>query len=111
MKVPRRVEYSKFIEAALPRVNKFDYVNFPIVYSNWDNSARSHLDSIVFTNFKLELFEEYLKRGIDYVQDFSKDEKIVFIKSWNEWAEGNYLEPDQEFGMEMLKRLRKVVEK
>jgi glycosyl transferase family WbsX len=33
----------------------------------------------------------------------------VFIKSWNEWAEGNYLEPDQKFGHEYLNALKSAV--
>ena len=33
-------------------------------------------------------------------------ERVVVIKSWNEWAEGNYLEPDAEFGLGRLEALR-----
>ena len=32
-------------------------------------------------------------------------EQVVVIKSWNEWAEGNYLEPDAEFGLGRLEAL------
>jgi lipopolysaccharide biosynthesis protein len=35
---------------------------------------------------------------VSLVQDFPRDHRIVFIKSWNEWAEGNHIEPDIRFG-------------
>lgn len=36
-----------------------------------------------------------------------KDEhKILFLRSWNEWAEGNYMEPDLKFGKGYLDALR-----
>jgi len=37
------------------------------------------------------------------------NQRLVFIKSWNEWAEGNYLEPDQKFGLDYLKVVREEV--
>jgi len=37
------------------------------------------------------------------------DSRVVFIKSWNEWAEGNYLEPDAKFGRNYLDAVRRVV--
>jgi hypothetical protein len=36
-------------------------------------------------------------------------EQVVVIKSWNEWAEGNYLEPDAEFGLGRLEALQREV--
>jgi hypothetical protein len=35
----------------------------------------------------------------------------VFLKSWNEWAEGNYLEPDRRHGSSYLEVVRDVMQR
>jgi len=33
-------------------------------------------------------------------------ERIIFLKAWNEWAEGNYVEPDLKWGRGYLQVIR-----
>lgn len=40
---------------------------------------------------------------------FAASASIVFINAWNEWAEGNYLEPCAKYGRQFLESLRNVV--
>lgn len=37
--------------------------------------------------------------------------QIIFLKSWNEWGEGNYMEPDLKFGKGYIKALRNELDR
>ncbi len=82
---------------------------FPCAVPNWDNTARSSKRGFVLHNSTPELFEQHLRQVVSAVENRSGDQKIVFVKSWNEWAEGNYLEPDQRFGHKYLDAVRTVL--
>lgn len=82
---------------------------YPMVIPNWDNTARSGINGFVLHNSTPELFKQVMKKAIQKVEDFPDDQKVVFIKSWNEWAEGNYLEPDRKFGRKYLEVIKELV--
>lgn len=77
----------------------------PAIVPNWDNSPRSGERARIIEGSTPELFERHVKETLELVK--TKKNKIVFLKSWNEWAEGNYVEPDTVFGDQYLKVLRR----
>jgi lipopolysaccharide biosynthesis protein len=80
--------------------------NFPCVVPNWDNTPRSGSNGLVLHGSTPELFRRHLRRALDRMRDVPREHRIVFVKSWNEWAEGNHLEPDRKFGLRYLEVLR-----
>jgi len=82
---------------------------YPCVIPNWDNTPRSGVNGFVFHNSTPTLFATHLEQAIEQVCHREADKQMVFVKSWNEWAEGNYLEPDQRFGRAFLQALSDTV--
>ncbi len=68
---------------------------FPAVLPNWDNTPRSKGKGLVLYGSTPELYGELLKKAIHLLEN--KSRKLIFIKAWNEWAEGNTLEPSIRF--------------
>ncbi|HRZ42512.1 MAG TPA: glycoside hydrolase family 99-like domain-containing protein [Bacteroidales bacterium] len=83
---------------------------YPVIIPNWDTTPRLNTDAMIFYDNNPELFREHVKQILDKVSSRSYSENIIFIRSWNEWAEGNYLEPDQEFGDAYLRVLKQEIE-
>jgi lipopolysaccharide biosynthesis protein len=82
---------------------------FPTIIPNWDHSPRSGKNAWILHNSTPELFEKNIHDAINCVEKKSDDNKIIFLKSWNEWGEGNYIEPDLVYGQAYLEVLRKTV--
>lgn len=79
---------------------------YPCVFPGWDNTPRAGLDGQVFTRSSPDLFRQHLQQAYARVADYPEGHQIIILKSWNEWAEGNYLEPDQRFGMGFLNAVK-----
>lgn len=78
----------------------------PSIITGWDHTPRSGAKGIVFKNETPEQFAIHAKKVID-----NSNGPFIFIKSWNEWAEGNYLEPDLKWGTSYLDKLSELLNK
>ena len=80
--------------------NKLKIDSYPTIITGWDNSPRCGENGLILTDYTPELLRVHLRR---YSRTWEKQNiNYVFIKSWNEWAEGNYLEPESEYGTQFL---------
>jgi lipopolysaccharide biosynthesis protein len=75
------------------------YPWFRCVTPSWDNSPRRARNATIFRGASPELYERWLQAMIQStVNTFDGDERLLFVNAWNEWGEGNHLEPDQRWG-------------
>jgi len=79
---------------------------YPSIIPGWDHTARSGREGLVMINSNPDLFGKHVKQVVKIVQHKESEHKIIFIKSWNEWAEGNYMEPDLRWGKKYLEALK-----
>lgn len=82
---------------------------YPTIIPNWDHSPRSGRRGNIFINSNPQAFKKHAKQVIETVKNKTPEHRIIFLKSWNEWAEGNYMEPDLKFGMGYLKALKEAI--
>jgi len=95
-------EWAKYI----PRVPNDDEMGFPVVVPGWDNTPRAGRRGSIYHGSTPELFEQQVARAANLVTGRSAEHRIIFLQAWNEWAEGNYLEPDRKFGRRFLQALQ-----
>ena len=86
-------------------IPKTAYPNFPIVLPNWDTTPRSISNGRIIRDCDPIYFAKQLDIAKMHIST-TKATPVIFIKSWNEWAEGNYLEPDTEYGYQYLEILK-----
>jgi lipopolysaccharide biosynthesis protein len=75
------------------------YKRFPCVTPAWDNTARRQRgNATIFRNSTPELYQRWLTTIVQRELSNPNSDRIIFINAWNEWAEGNHLEPCQKWG-------------
>ncbi|MGX6978296.1 glycosyltransferase WbsX family protein [Vagococcus elongatus] len=115
----------KFSTLYLKKVRTYDYdtiweksfqnenitsKNIAGAFVDWDNTPRRGSKGVAYIGANPTKFKKYFERKVNQVKkDYSND--MLFIFSWNEWAEGGYLEPDTEFGFQYLEAIKETLDK
>jgi Glycosyltransferase WbsX len=82
---------------------------FPSVMVGWDNTARRPWGATIFHGVTPERYEHWLRVTADSLAHVRAEENYLFLLAWNEWAEGNHLEPDERYGRAFLEATRSVL--
>ncbi|MBC7919878.1 MAG: glycoside hydrolase family 99-like domain-containing protein [Ferruginibacter sp.] len=82
---------------------------YPGVTPGWDNSPRRTTDAHILTGSTPDLYGKWLQHTVNRFRPPSSDENFLFINAWNEWAEGNHLEPCQKWGRSYLETTRNAL--
>lgn len=83
---------------------------YPSIYPNWDSTPRIGSVGAVLQSSTPILFKKHVKRILHLISNKTDSDKVIFLKSWNEWAEGNYMEPDLKFGKGYIDALKEALE-
>ena len=78
----------------------------PCVCPNWDNTPRSGRRGLVAHGSTPERFRVHVRDAVERLALLPAAERLLIVKSWNEWGEGNHLEPDHRWGCSYLEVLR-----
>jgi len=89
---------------------RLDGTVFPVVAPNWDDTPRLGRRGTVCVDATPERFGARLRGALAQTASLPPEQQVLVIKSWNEWGEGNYLEPDTEFGRGWLEAARREID-
>jgi hypothetical protein len=105
---PTRIDFRDVVAHALEDLPD-DPRFLPSILSGWDNTPRSGERGVVYEGMTPELFQETVQKAVDRVRNRPAEQRIIFLKAWNEWAEGNIVEPDAVYGHDLLNAMRSVL--
>jgi lipopolysaccharide biosynthesis protein len=84
-------------------------VTYPSIVVSWDNTPRRGQNGIVLSNATPDSFEQGLREHAVSLLGRPFEDRLLFLNAWNEWAEGNHLEPDRRHGAGYLEAVRRVI--
>jgi hypothetical protein len=107
----RSQRFIDYLEAARSEMARLyaPWKRFPSVMVQWDNTARRPYGATIFRGATPRVYEYWLRYTAASVAEVRPEENYLFIVAWNEWAEGNHLEPDQRYGRAFLEATRNVL--
>ena len=103
-----KFDYKDIIKHLFVEEDKWEHV-YPTIVPNWDRSPRSGKRAEIWYNTTPELFYQHIKKALEIISCKEDEHKILFLQSWNEWGEGNYVEPDCKYGHGYLESIKKAL--
>lgn len=107
-RIPRIFPYKKVMKYFVGPFSSKENV-IPLMIPNWDHTPRSGYNGYLYSKSEPEYFEKHAEEVLKVIKKKGPNRQICFLKSWNEWGEGNYMEPDLKYGHGYINALRSAV--
>ena len=102
------LSYDKVCKKIVSRQNNNDKKTYLGAFPSWDNTARKGKAGLVIKNSSPEKFKDFF--SAQYRKSMELNNEFIFINAWNEWGEGAYLEPDEQYKFQILTSIKEVKE-
>jgi len=103
-------DYEEYLNLSLKFYSEIDHKCYPGIMPGWDNSARRKKGALIFSNSTPEKYKNWLVSILNIFKGFNDEENFIFLNAWNEWAEGNHLEPCNNWTDKYLYYTKEVLE-
>lgn len=103
-----RFNYPKTMENFFSPEDSWENV-YPSLMPQWDRTPRAGNYDGVYVNATPENFEKHIRQALDIVKNKPYEHRILFLRAWNEWGEGNYVEPDTRYGHGFLDAIKNAI--
>ena len=100
-----RMDYQRFMRNYYVPEDAWENV-YPTLLPQWDRTPRAGEKAEVLIQATPQRFKETILDAMNHIKDKTPQHQILFLKAWNEWGEGDYVEPDQTFGHGWLDAIR-----
>ncbi len=103
----RWIDYNDFLNFLMDKYKRQgDYTFYPCITPSWDNTARNSINPFMFLNSNPAKFKKWFEFHLHNFAPPTQEENFIFINAWNEWAEGNHMEPCQKWGLQYLQTIK-----
>lgn len=82
---------------------------YPSIFPQWDRTPRAGNSEGVYVNATPTTFKKHVEDALNVIENKDMEHRILFLRAWNEWGEGNYVEPDLKYGHGFLDAIKEVI--
>lgn len=82
---------------------------YPSIFPQWDRTPRAGNSEGVYVNATPTTFKKHIQNALNVIKNKDMEHRILFLRAWNEWGEGNYVEPDLKYGHGFLNAIKEAI--
>lgn len=102
------INYEKIMQHFFAPEDSWQNV-YPSIFPQWDRTPRAGNSEGVYVNATPTTFKKHIQDALNVIKNKDLEHRILFLRAWNEWGEGNYVEPDLKYGHGFLDAIKETI--